>query len=204
MESDGSVSIGPLLAVLAAYFLPSIIAGLRKHPNGAAIGIVNTFLGWTLIGWVVALAWSVTSTDKPAAPPAPARADPAPARSKAEATARAHEVAADFRGKITRQDGDAGPSGKPATAIAPLDVTFDYIDARGNPTERTVTVRSIECDWDGTPITVTGRCHARKSSRTFRVDRMDGVISPDGEVLDPDLFFQEEIEARALPESRGD
>lgn len=26
----------------------------------AAIFVVNLFLGWTLIGWVVALAWAVT------------------------------------------------------------------------------------------------------------------------------------------------
>ncbi len=47
--------------VIAAYFLPAVIALGRNHPNGIAISIVNLFLGWTLIGWVVAMAWSVSA-----------------------------------------------------------------------------------------------------------------------------------------------
>lgn len=50
--------------VLALYFLPSIIAASRKKKNTGAIFVVNFFLGWTLIGWVVALAWSVTHEEK--------------------------------------------------------------------------------------------------------------------------------------------
>lgn len=40
------------------YFLPAINAFYRKHPQAVPIAIVNVFLGWTLIGWVIALAWS--------------------------------------------------------------------------------------------------------------------------------------------------
>lgn len=47
-----------VLIFLAIYFLPTIIAGKNKKKNGAAIVIVNIFLGWTFIGWVVALAWA--------------------------------------------------------------------------------------------------------------------------------------------------
>ena len=42
------------------YFLPAIIAIFRSHQNWGAIAIVNLFFGWTLVGWVIALAWSVT------------------------------------------------------------------------------------------------------------------------------------------------
>jgi hypothetical protein len=44
----------------ALYFLPFIIAASRRHPQSAPIFIINFFFGWTFIGWVVALAWSVT------------------------------------------------------------------------------------------------------------------------------------------------
>ena len=54
------------LAVLAAYFLPMIVAKTRQHNNYAAISVVNLFLGWTFIGWVVALAWANTGNTRPA------------------------------------------------------------------------------------------------------------------------------------------
>lgn len=40
------------------YFLPSIVAANRKNNGGVLV--INLFLGWTLIGWVVALAWAFT------------------------------------------------------------------------------------------------------------------------------------------------
>ncbi len=43
------------------YFAPSTIAENRKHHNYLAILFTNLFLGWTIIGWVVALIWSGTS-----------------------------------------------------------------------------------------------------------------------------------------------
>jgi len=39
------------------YFVP-VFVGWR-HPHFRSIAVVNVFLGWTLIGWVVALAWAV-------------------------------------------------------------------------------------------------------------------------------------------------
>ena len=65
--NDASALFGILfLAVIGVvYFLPSIIAARRYHPNGAPIYVVNLFLGWTLIGWVIALAWSLTAIPQP-------------------------------------------------------------------------------------------------------------------------------------------
>jgi hypothetical protein len=40
---------------LAIYFLPTIIAIVRGKGNLLLILLLNIFLGWTLIGWVVAL-----------------------------------------------------------------------------------------------------------------------------------------------------
>jgi hypothetical protein len=49
-----------LLAVflLAFYFLPTIVASKRNHPNILSIFVINLFLGCTLLGWVVALTWA--------------------------------------------------------------------------------------------------------------------------------------------------
>lgn len=60
--------------VAAIYFLPTIEASLRKHPNLLSIGLVNLFLGWTLLGWVVAIAWACKKVE--VAPAPPVRDDP--------------------------------------------------------------------------------------------------------------------------------
>ena len=46
------------------YFLPSLIALGRSKHDLMAIFLLNFFLGWTMIGWVVALVWAV-KTDYP-------------------------------------------------------------------------------------------------------------------------------------------
>jgi hypothetical protein len=40
------------------YWLPFIVACRRRKADGVAIGILNAFLGWTFIGWVIALIWA--------------------------------------------------------------------------------------------------------------------------------------------------
>ena len=54
------IGILVFLLLLALYFLPTIIALVTKKRNALAIFVLNFFLGWSLIGWVVALVWSVT------------------------------------------------------------------------------------------------------------------------------------------------
>ena len=55
-----------LIVLAAAYFLPTIVALLRSVTNTGSVIVVNLLLGWTLIGWVVALAMACrTSTTKP-------------------------------------------------------------------------------------------------------------------------------------------
>lgn len=41
------------------YFLPAIIAFARSKRDAGLILLLNFFLGWTAIGWVVALVWAV-------------------------------------------------------------------------------------------------------------------------------------------------
>jgi len=57
---DSGALVGILIASLfVAYFLPAYIAYSRRCPSPHAILALNIFLGWTLIGWVVALVWSL-------------------------------------------------------------------------------------------------------------------------------------------------
>lgn len=50
-----------MILLIAIYFFPSIVAGIRDHHNGAAIAVLNLLLGWTVLGWIVALVWSLTA-----------------------------------------------------------------------------------------------------------------------------------------------
>jgi len=58
--SSGSPLLGLLifLVVLGLYFLPTIIVVARKKREMGPVIVVNILLGWTFIGWVVALAMS--------------------------------------------------------------------------------------------------------------------------------------------------
>lgn len=50
-----------LALLLVLYLLPWGIAIERKHPHTIAIALVNIFLGWSFVGWMVALVWSLTT-----------------------------------------------------------------------------------------------------------------------------------------------
>ncbi|KGA93764.1 hypothetical protein LptCag_1474 [Leptospirillum ferriphilum] len=41
------------------YFIPSIVAYFRKQKNVLSIFVMNFFLGWMVIGWVIALVWAL-------------------------------------------------------------------------------------------------------------------------------------------------
>lgn len=41
------------------YFLPAIIAFARSKRDAVSILVLNFFLGWTAIGWVIALVWAL-------------------------------------------------------------------------------------------------------------------------------------------------
>ena len=43
---------------ILVYFLPAINGYTRKHPKRDLILLVDLLLGWSLIGWLIALIWS--------------------------------------------------------------------------------------------------------------------------------------------------
>ena len=56
----GALVVGVLLCC-TIYWIPSGIAVLRQRTNVGPIIVINTFLGWTLIGFVIALSWAVAT-----------------------------------------------------------------------------------------------------------------------------------------------
>lgn len=44
-----------LLILFVMYWLPTIIAIVRRTPSALGVAAINFFLGWTIIGWIVAL-----------------------------------------------------------------------------------------------------------------------------------------------------
>lgn len=55
------IGIGAVIGICILYLVPVLLAYDRKHKDVASIGVVNVLLGWTIIGWVVALAWALKS-----------------------------------------------------------------------------------------------------------------------------------------------
>ena len=48
-----------LFSLILLYFLPTFIG--REKRDAAGIILLNLFLGWTVIGWVIALVWATTA-----------------------------------------------------------------------------------------------------------------------------------------------
>ncbi|MEL6606672.1 MAG: superinfection immunity protein [Bacteroidota bacterium] len=57
------ITFFPFSLLFTLYLLPTIIAGIRNN-NFSAILVLNLFLGWTLVGWVVSLSWSLASKNR--------------------------------------------------------------------------------------------------------------------------------------------
>ena len=48
------------ILLILLYFLPSIVAYNNRKENLTSIVILNVLLGWSFIGWVVAIVWAVS------------------------------------------------------------------------------------------------------------------------------------------------
>lgn len=64
--------IGQILLIIVivvvgvgVYFIPSIVADIRKHRYLIAIIAINIFLGWSVAGWVFALVWALIKPEPP-------------------------------------------------------------------------------------------------------------------------------------------
>lgn len=61
------MALSVFVTIPALYLLPAYEAWSRQHQNKSAIGLLNLFLGWTLIGWVVSAVWAFKQAETPAA-----------------------------------------------------------------------------------------------------------------------------------------
>ncbi len=76
--SGAAEVVGPLVLALAIplivgmYLLPTLVAVKRAVPDRGSVAVINVLLGWSFIGWVVALALAFRSR---AARPGPTPSD---------------------------------------------------------------------------------------------------------------------------------
>jgi len=59
MSPTSVATLTLVLLVLGLYWLPSILASARRHPDLVTVVVVNALLGWTVVGWLSALAKAV-------------------------------------------------------------------------------------------------------------------------------------------------
>lgn len=78
MESLSLAFYLPLLSL--PYLVPSMVSRVREHHQAGIIMLINILLGWTIIGWGVALWLALT----PVKGPRTERIRPAPRREVAE------------------------------------------------------------------------------------------------------------------------
>ena len=63
------MELAPFVTLMIAvfiYFIPAATAHSRKHQNTTAIFALNLVLGWTILGWIVALVWAYMKQATPA------------------------------------------------------------------------------------------------------------------------------------------
>jgi hypothetical protein len=58
MSSSALQGLFYLAIAFIIYFLPSVVAEKRKHASTGGIVILNLLLGWTVLGWIIALVWA--------------------------------------------------------------------------------------------------------------------------------------------------
>lgn len=57
-----------VLVIIALYMLPTVIAAVREVVNVGSVAAINVLLGWTLVGWAVALAMALRTNPPHAYP----------------------------------------------------------------------------------------------------------------------------------------
>jgi hypothetical protein len=54
-----------LMFLFVMYWLPTIIGMVRGLPSVLGIAALNFCLGWTVIGWIMALVWALAASPNP-------------------------------------------------------------------------------------------------------------------------------------------
>jgi hypothetical protein len=111
-----------ILAFLAAWFLPLIIAALYKLPHQGPIAVLSLLLGWTGAGWLAALVIAVGGAIRATRPPGGAQAQvPGPDQAQSPAYAGWREPAPTPAAEPTQVPGRApAPEWGQAQGRAPV------------------------------------------------------------------------------------
>jgi hypothetical protein len=75
-DASGNPALGVVLILIGIvlYWVPTLVAGTRHVRNLGSVIAINLLTGWTIVGWIVALAMALRTVDRvPAAPVPPAR-----------------------------------------------------------------------------------------------------------------------------------
>jgi len=54
-----------ILFLIVLYWLPTLIAIVRQTHSALGVAMMNFFLGWTVIGWFLALFWALAAHSGP-------------------------------------------------------------------------------------------------------------------------------------------
>ena len=54
-----ALQVVEVVFALAIYFLPAIIADRRKRHDILTLALFNACMGWTVVGWLLALVWAL-------------------------------------------------------------------------------------------------------------------------------------------------
>jgi hypothetical protein len=53
-----------ILFFLGIHFLPAFVAMVRHHRHAGLIFVLNIFIAWTVIGWLVLLIWAAVGEER--------------------------------------------------------------------------------------------------------------------------------------------
>lgn len=67
-RSNAGVGVVLIIILIGIYMLPTIVGAVRKVVNIGSVFAINLLLGWTLVGWAVALAMALRTNPPHAYP----------------------------------------------------------------------------------------------------------------------------------------
>jgi hypothetical protein len=58
VEDPSLTGVIGVIVLVSCYFMPTIIAVMRDKRGVGAVALINFFLGWTVIGWLLTFVWA--------------------------------------------------------------------------------------------------------------------------------------------------
>lgn len=60
-----ALKLATQVLIILVYLVPTMVAQRYQHPKQPAILLLNVALGWTIVGWVIALIWALNANSAP-------------------------------------------------------------------------------------------------------------------------------------------